>query len=548
MFFRILVILAVALPCTLISQNLKPVEDYIRMDAKTTDPLYTTYAAAMNRSRLYSDKAYKMNYYSDCKPITYSSDQAGSMYCIWKIDEVVIRTIGDYFKKPVVTFSFPDMAIMEYEPIRGIHVKETFFVYSSSIALVDMQVKNTDGVPHELVVYPILELGNDSLEIVAYDTVHQGYILHHRESLYRIISSLKPEYGYPTRLRDIFTSNPENDSYGGFRGDIEGFYNEIKTDYYSTYRLDELNLKESDLVDYIALMLKERLRSGETCNFRYIRGVQAQNEAVDPLLNEVESVKTMHLRSYYDDNLILFSRVPKIRFKTMDEKLVYLGAFNLARGSMYPPAERTTQNFYVFSRNPLWGWGHGHQVLHESLSMLSYVYLDPKSAQGSQRVYMEQQRDDGLIAYRHGPRGLQDYPHKKMSTTSSPFFSWINWEIFLVSKDKVFLEDAYTSGAKYIDWIISNRDADKDGTYEWGPYGLIENVRDWYNAVFQVSAERVGTPYRRQNLVVSESTSTRRTARSGGATSAHRARNPMISWRRRSRVIKNQPWSSLFTE
>lgn len=26
--------------------------------------------------------------------------------------------------------------------------------------------------------------------------------------------------------------------------------------------------------------------------------------------------------------------------------------------------------------------------------------------------------------------------------------------------------------------------------YEWGPYGIIENVRDWYNAVFQVSAER----------------------------------------------------------
>ncbi len=23
-----------------------------------------------------------------------------------------------------------------------------------------------------------------------------------------------------------------------------------------------------------------------------------------------------------------------------------------------------------------------------------------------------------------------------------------------------------------------------------GPYGIIENVRDWYNAVFQVSAER----------------------------------------------------------
>jgi glycogen debranching enzyme len=128
--------------------------------------------------------------------------------------------------------------------------------------------------------------------------------------------------------------------------------------------------------------------------------------------------------------------------------------------------------------------------------MLAYSYLDPISAQGSQSVYMEQQREDGLIAYRHGPRGLQDYPHfskelnKDMSTTSAPFFSWINWEVYKVSKDKTFLKDAYYSGEKYIHWLINNRDLDKDGLYEWGPYGIIENVRDWYNAVFQVSADR----------------------------------------------------------
>jgi len=116
--------------------------------------------------------------------------------------------------------------------------------------------------------------------------------------------------------------------------------------------------------------------------------------------------------------------------------------------------------------------------------------MDPQSAEGSQRVYMEQQREDGLIAYRHGPRGLQDYPHKNMPTTSAPFFNWINWEVYKVSKDRRFLEDAYFSGSRYVDWLIKNRDTDHDSTFEWGPYGIIENVRDWYNAVFQVSAER----------------------------------------------------------
>ncbi len=485
-----MIILCVAFPWVLNSQNLKPVEDYLRLDATGDDPLYTTYAAAMKRSKLYGDNAYKIDYYSDNLPVTYSSDQSGSMFCIWKVDEVVIRSIGEYFKKPVVIFSFPDLAILEYEPFRGIRVRETFFVYSSAVAMVDMEVRNLDEIPHEIVAYPILELGNDSLEIIGYDSLHQSYILHRNESLYRLISSLKPEYGYPTRVRDIFTTNRKNDSYGGYMGNMAGFYTQIKTDYYSPYHSDKLNVLHSGYVDYTAIQLKKRLRSGERTNFRYIRGIQAQSEDIGLLQEEVGRMKEIHLRSFVDDNLILFSRIPRIRFKSSDEKLIYIGAFNLARGSMYPPTGKTTHNFYVFSRNPLWGWGHGHQVLHESLSMLSYVYMDPKSAEGSQRVYMEQQREDGLIAYRHGPRGLQDYPHKKMATTSAPFFSWINWEIFQVSKDKTFLEDAYNSGTRYINWIIANRDTDQDGTFEWGPYGLIENVRDWYNAVFQVSAER----------------------------------------------------------
>jgi len=70
---------------------------------------------------------------------------------------------------------------------------------------------------------------------------------------------------------------------------------------------------------------------------------------------------------------------------------------------MLPPSGQTSYNYYAFSRNPVWGWGHGHQVMHESISMIPYAYLDPKSAQESQRVYMEQQYEDGLIAYRPRP-------------------------------------------------------------------------------------------------------------------------------------------------
>lgn len=480
----------------LIAQQLSVSDNYLKVNAKQNDPLYTTYTAAMERSRLYGDKGYKMDYYSDCSPITYSGDQAGKFYCIWKVDQVVVMNTGEYYQKPVVTSSFPDMAIMEYSPFRGIKVQETFFVYSSSIALVNLQIKNEDKIPHNIELYPVLELGNDSLLIKSYNEKYNAYITHHHESKYRLISSLYKNAPYPTDTRDIFTASFVPYSYGGYKNGVENFYITIKTDFYAKNRNDSLNHREDGYVNFVSLHGMFSLKPGEEINVRYFRGWQDQSEDENILADQIDKLKTGSLQKYVDSNAKLFSKIPRIKFKMPDEKLVYLSSFNLARGSFYPPTEKTNYNFYVFSRQPLWGWGHGHQVLHESLSMLAYVYLDPQSAQGSQYVYIEQQRDDGLIAYRHGPRGLQDYPHfskvlnRDMSTTSAPFFSWINWEVYKVSKDKKFLEDSYKSGVKYTNWIIENRDLDKDGTFEWGPYGIIENVRDWYNAVFQVSAER----------------------------------------------------------
>ena len=209
-------------------QEFKPVEDYIRMSAKAADPLYTTYAASMARSQLYGDKAFKMDYYSDCRPVTYTSDHAGSMFCIWKIDEVVIPKIGEYLKKPVVRFSFPDMAIMEYEPFADIKVKETFFVYSSSIALVNMEIRNSGTITHDVAVYPVLETGDDSLEMAGYSKESDGYITRRTESPYRLISSLKTEYGYPVKVRDFFTCNVQTSSHGAYSGNMDDFYNIIK--------------------------------------------------------------------------------------------------------------------------------------------------------------------------------------------------------------------------------------------------------------------------------------------------------------------------------
>ncbi|BDD05827.1 hypothetical protein AUTU_33100 [Aureibacter tunicatorum] len=475
---------------SILAQEIKVNDPFLQIEAGITDPLFTTYAASMERSRLYGDKAYKMVHYKLNEPIHYESDQAGRIANLWVVDQLVIDEVGKFYKKPVVKASFPDMMTMEYSPYPGIDVQETFLVKSSQVAIVDMQITNTSDKDHLVDLYPLFEMGNDSLHVKNFDKQSQAYITERNEGLWRLISGLYKGHGYPTDVREVFAGNFEPRTYGAIKGRVPDFYNTVKIDRYAEVQEAWLNHAEDVMVDFIAINKRIKLEAGDSENVRYIRGYQDQKEDLQELLAEVEIAKNEPLQPYIDANVELFAQTPRIDFETQDEKLVYLGSLNLARGCMLPPSGETAYNYYVFSRNPVWGWGHGHQVLHESISMIAYALMDPVSAQNSQRVYMEQQFDDGLIAYRHGPRGPQTYPHKGMPTTSAPFYSWINWNIYKVSQDKDFLQDAFDSGEKYVQWLIKNRDKDQDGTFEWGPYGIIENVRDWYNVVFQMSYER----------------------------------------------------------
>lgn len=495
-FFRSIIICFFAaslLAGQLFGQQVSISDPYFIWDAGPDEPTYTTYAADMERSMLYGDKAYKMVYYENSEPLYYESDFAGRMFNIWLVNEIAIINTGEFYQRPRIITSFPDIVVTEYKPIEGLKVEETFMVYSSSSAFVNMHIENVSDRELKLAVFPILDRV-DSLTVTGYDSEKETYEIMRYETHKRLISSLYADAPYPHYYNDLFAANFSPYSYGAYDGSVKRFYNEIKVDHYAEDKYnDTLNLKQDGMADFIALHHKLVLQPGETIDVRYIRGsldVDKDDAELQKLKAEVEELRSMPIQPHLDKNFELFASIPRIEFDTKDEKLIYLGAFNLVRGSMLPPSGETNYNFYVFSRNPIWGWGHGHQVFHESLSMIPYAYLDAESAQNSQRVYIEQQFDDGLIAYRHGPRGPQVYETRGEPTTSAPFFSWINWEIYKISGDQEFLKEAYDSGKRYVHWLEKNRDKNQDGTFEWGPYGIIENVRDWHNVIFQVSEER----------------------------------------------------------
>lgn len=246
----------------------------------------------------------------------------------------------------------------------------------------------------------------------------------------------------------------------------------------------------TDLARVIAFQRTVNLQPGESSSIRLVRVVGSAAESPDSLLALAHSVSAIEPATHRASDEELYSSVPSLREEDHEKQLLYWSAFTLMRQVMLPPEGKCHYAYYVFSREPQWGWGHGGQVFHESLSMLAYALFDPAGAMNSQRVYMERQRADGYINYRTGPYLDEDIPYAGQLTTSAPWFAWENWEIFLISHDRKFLEDAYTSSVRFYNYVVRNRDADGDGLCEWGADAVLESVRDASVAVW----DQVGWP------------------------------------------------------
>ena len=192
-------------------------DEFLVINAGEHDPVYTTFTAAMERSRLYGDKGYKMVFDDHYSPLSYGSEHGGRFFTIWEINNVVVDHTGDFFKKPVIKASFPDMAILEYQPWPGLKVEEVFLVYSSRVAVIDCFITNSSGEELKINFYPVFQ-GADSLLVKNYRVEDNEYIVQHYETKKRLISNLPDKYPYPTRLRDIFKGSFAAYSHGAYQG------------------------------------------------------------------------------------------------------------------------------------------------------------------------------------------------------------------------------------------------------------------------------------------------------------------------------------------
>lgn len=447
----------------------QPVYESLRFSAD--DALFTTYAATLERSDYKSDIAYDLMWTNPERSVGVQSRNGGEIGLLLVRGKQKAFSTGAYESVPMISNSYSDMTDIEYEPFRDIRMKATVCVYSSNALILDYTITNQSGQATSIVLLPYLMM-ETGLELVRHEKPGMFTFSHSNPK-----DSWMQQHQIPVAEhfdnQFIFSESPDNSLISEAR-----IPDCIPMDL--TLHSNPPAGKARSLVFIRQLVLQ----AGESKTFRIARTSEPSGDHTRAGLIP-ENILSIDLSPIRKANETLYESIPQLSSwdrLSADQKKdrigLYYSAFSMMRQCMMPAEGECSHNYYVFSREHKWGWGYGGQVFHESLAMLAYVYMDPKSAMNSQRVFMERQHQDGYINYRTGPYLNETIPVNGMKTSSAPWFSYINYEIFNVTKDRSFLKESYESGRKLYNWFVRNRDKDEDGLYEWGGDATLECVRD----------------------------------------------------------------------
>ncbi len=446
------------------------------------DALFTTYAAPPERSHYRTDQGYRLRWNDAEAGVELVSKEGPCLGLAFQQGERVIFRLNELFREPVVTVSYSDLVRFNYYPLKDLRVEIFFDVYSSETAIMRVRMVNEGRFPLKFTLLPYFYFGSaDSINDIDHSSDPDGY----RFRLLKPRDGWMKEHAIP--LAETLTGC----------WTLTGSHSSSALSFVRGRKQAESG------------PLEELIRSFEV-NRPFVKGVvRTRNYILGPGDATGLSIQlTMDIperwrqtfikdRSGNSDPVSLiraderaYSRIPELKGLTHDETLFYYSCFTLMRQCMMPPEGKCGRNYYVFSREPRWGWGYGGQVFHESLAMPAYAYMDPEGSMNSQRIFMDRQDADGYINYRTGPWLDERIVTNGQPTSSAPWYSYENLEVYNVTRDRRFLAEAYASGTRFYRYYTAIRDTNRNGLCEWGAHAELESVRDAKVALW----DQVGWP------------------------------------------------------
>lgn len=431
------------------------------LEATADDPLYTTYAADLERSRFVLDEAYAWVIHDPTRGPDFTTDAAGDLGLNLRVDGVDASRVGDFAMPVRVSESYPDLVVYGYRPTTDLRLEATFFVLSSREALWDVTLANDGSVARSLELAWEVRSGRrpyrnvipgDGEVFFEHDDPPDAWTLDHHVP-------------HVSHVRNLLTVSGPG-TWTGADGATDGASGHVRVTGSTV------------------------LEPGVELRVRVQRLVQPADERRGDLSERAQRLAGHPLDGYLEERRSWLQHLELARFPERDDRLLYLSAANMTRQMFYGPEGESSHPWYVFSREPVWGWGHGGQVFHESLTMLAFAGIEPELAKASQYVYEERQHADGYINYRTGAYLNEVILHHDTLTSSAPWYAYTNAEIYRITGDRAFLERMYPSSVRFHDYYTANRDRDGDGLAEWGGHAVLESVRDSRVAVW----DEVGWP------------------------------------------------------
>ena len=112
------------------------------LSATKNSPLYTTYAAAMERSEFALDEGYHFLFYDPARGAEFTTDNAGDWALAFRMGTQYVYALNEMAHEPVITVSYPDLVKYHFYPYELLRTDVTFMTYSSRIAIQDVVVSN----------------------------------------------------------------------------------------------------------------------------------------------------------------------------------------------------------------------------------------------------------------------------------------------------------------------------------------------------------------------------------------------------------------------
>ncbi|MDY0005134.1 MAG: hypothetical protein RBU30_27795, partial [Polyangia bacterium] len=421
--------------------------------ASFDDPLLLTVAAPPGRTRYLEDEGYTLA--RDAEGIlAFVTDSAGDLGFGVSVDGVWYHGEPDWHRPAVIHHVSADALLYDFEPLEGVIVEVRLVVATSRVAVLQVVLRETLGRRRAISLLPWLRrCGGGRYEDPM--PAHGGVRMSHAVAVEFMQEVLGPGT-YLEEVADTLVAPGWEPSWVGL-ADCSG---SVTEDFAS---LTGAGQTPEHRVAMLGLPIDLTLHAGAAREVTLLRGAVAMDRAPE-MDGELASAQLATPAALLTEAAARSESLPSIEGLGGGAALVYRSSHLLLEQLMMPAEGQVAHDYYVFSREPTWWFARLGQHTHESLAMILLAHRDPERAMGSHRIFMENVGINGYLPYSIGPVVMQTH----LGTASSPFFSYVAWEIGKVTGDASFVADAYVAGSKIHDFWRSRRDQDGDGLAEWG--------------------------------------------------------------------------------